>query len=71
MVSGEVGDGVGVDLLGVGDMLRNAMSSIMRCRSGEIGLVIGVLLSKKRSPHATLRPVRKPLRLRGQTDRIG
>jgi hypothetical protein len=38
--------------------LRKAMSSSMRCRSGDIGLVIGELLLM-RSPHRASTPVTK------------
>ena len=41
-MDGKLGDGADVGTSWVlGDMLRIAMSSIMRWRSGEIGLVIG------------------------------
>ena len=62
---GEVGNSEGVDLLRVRYMLRKAMSSIIRCRSGEICLVIGVL-PLKRSAHAAPRNLTARLRRRGR-----
>src|SRR5690349_17947151 len=46
-------------------MLRKAMSSIMRCRNGEVCLVIGVL-PLKRSAHAAPRTLTARLRHRGR-----
>jgi len=40
--------------LSFADMLRKAMSSVVRCRSGEVWLVVGVL-RLKRSAHAAAR----------------